>query len=244
MFLPETMRPMERALHERWEEQAEAWARWARTPGHDAWHWRYNWPAFVELLPPAGRLTLDLGCGEGRGGIALRELGHRVIGIDAAETMVRLARATGAYEAVYLSDAAALAVEDGAFDLVVAYMSLHDMDDLAGALGEAARVLEPGGRLCAAVVHPLSSAHLGSDDEIPYFEPRQYTDVVARDGIEMAFHGVHRPLEDYFAALPAAGLSVEVVREPCPSDEQVAAFPAFAKARRRPPFLHLIAARR
>ena len=93
--------------------------------------------------------------------MALRERGHRVIGVDAAPTLAGLARETGAYEAVHLADAVALPLADGAVDLVVAYMSLHDMDDAAGALREAGRVLEPGGRLCAAIVHPLSSARLG-----------------------------------------------------------------------------------
>jgi SAM-dependent methyltransferase len=238
------MPAMERPIHERWEDEAQAWARWVRTPGHDEWHWRLNWPAFVELLPPAGRLTLDLGCGEGRGGVALRELGHTVVGADAAATMAHLARATGAYERVHLADAAALPLDDGAVDLVVAYMSLHDMDDLAGAVREAARVLEPGGRLCAAVVHPVSSAHVGDEDEIPYFEVRQYTDEITRDGLRMAFHGVHRPLQDYVDALLAADLMLADLREPSPTDEHVAAYPDVAKARRRPPFLHFSAVRR
>ena len=230
-------------LHERWEAEAGAWARWVRTPGHDAWHWRLNWPAFLQLLPEAGRLTLDLGCGEGRGGVALRERGHRMIGVDAAPTLAGLARETGAYEEVHLADAAALPLDDGAVDLVVAYMSLHDMDDVAGALRVVGRVLEPGGRLCAAIVHPLSSAHLGSDDELPYFERRDYTDVVERDGLEMAFHGIHRPLRDYAGALRDAGLVLEDLREPSPADEQVSAFADLANARRRPPFLHLLALR-
>ena len=235
---------MGRPLHERWEDEAQAWARWVRTPGHDEWHWRLNWPAFVELLPQAGRLTLDLGCGEGRGGLALRERGHRVVGVDAAPTMVRLARETGAYDEVHLADAAALPLDDGAVDLVVAYMSLHDIEDLAGALRASARALEPGGRLCGAIVHPLASAHLGSDAETPYFEPAHYTDVVERDGIEMAFHGIHRPLEAYFEALHGAGFAVERLREPAPTDEDVAALPALAKVRRRPAFLHWVAQRR
>jgi SAM-dependent methyltransferase len=235
---------VQRPLHERWEAEAGAWARWVRTPGHDAWHWRLNWPAFLNLLPRAGRLTLDLGCGEGRGGVALRERGHRMVGVDAAPTMVGLARETGAYEEVLLSDAAALALDDGAVDLVVAYMSLHDIEDLGGALRETARVLEPGGRLCAAIVHPLASAHLGSDDEIPYFERRHYTDVVEREGLEMAFHGIHRPLEDYVDTMRDAGLVVEALREPAPADEDIAAFADLAKARRRPAFLHWRALRR
>ena len=235
---------MGRPLHERWEAEAGAWTRWVRTPGHDAWHWRLNWPAFLQLLPEAGRLTLDLGCGEGRGGLALRERGHRVIGVDAAPTLAGLARETGAYEEVHLADAAALPLADGAVDLVVAYMSLHDMDDVAGALREVGRVLEPGRRLCAAIVHPLSSAHLGSDDEVPYFEERHYTDVVVRDGLAMAFHGIHRPLEDYAAALRDAALVLEELREPSPTDEDVSAVADLAAARRRPPFLHWLAVRR
>jgi SAM-dependent methyltransferase len=238
------MGAVERPMHERWEDEARAWARWARTPGHDEWHWRLNWPAFLELLPPPGRLTLDVGCGEGRGGIALRELSHTVVGVDAAATMASLARATGAYESVHLADAAALPLADEAVDLVVAYMSLHDMDDLAGAVREAARVLEPGGRLCAAVVHPVSSARIGDEDEIPYFEVRQYTDEITSRGLRMAFHGVHRPLQDYVEALLAAGLALDALREPAPSDEHVAAYPELAKARRRPPFLHFSAVRR
>jgi SAM-dependent methyltransferase len=234
---------MAKPLYERWEGEAEAWARWVRTPDHDAWHWRLNWPAFLELLPAPGRLTLDLGCGEGRGGVALRECGHRVVGIDAAPTMVRLARETGAYEAVHLADAAALALDDGAVDLVVAYMALHDIDDLAGALREAGRVLEPGGRLCAAIVHPFASAHLGSETQTPYFEPSRYTDVVERGGLEMAFHGIHRPLQDYMAALLDAGLTLERLREPAPTAEHIAAFADLAKASRRPAFLHFLARR-
>lgn len=49
-----------------WEERAEQWLAWARTPEHDVYYWRLNLPSFVSLLPPPGRRTLDVGCGEGR----------------------------------------------------------------------------------------------------------------------------------------------------------------------------------
>jgi hypothetical protein len=60
------------SMQDHWERHAGEWIRWARTPGYDFWHSRFNWPRFQELLPPPGRLTVDLGCGEGR---LLRELG-------------------------------------------------------------------------------------------------------------------------------------------------------------------------
>jgi SAM-dependent methyltransferase len=80
------------SLEEFWDRQAEAWGRFARTPGHDAYHDGFNFPAFLELLPPAGRRTLDLGCGEGRVGAELERRGHRVIGVDSSPAMVALAR--------------------------------------------------------------------------------------------------------------------------------------------------------
>jgi 2-polyprenyl-3-methyl-5-hydroxy-6-metoxy-1,4-benzoquinol methylase len=51
-----------------WERNAEEWLAWARTPDHDVFHWRLNFPQFVALLPDAGHRTLDVGCGEGRVG--------------------------------------------------------------------------------------------------------------------------------------------------------------------------------
>src|SRR3954452_10177994 len=136
-----------RDLARAWEGEAENWLRFARTPGHDHYRERFNWPRFVELLPPPeARGVLDLGCGEGRAGRELRALGYApLVGVDASETLAALAR--GSYDEVLTAGAAALPLDDDACALVVAFMSLHDMDDLDGALREAARVLRGGGRL-------------------------------------------------------------------------------------------------
>ena len=37
-------------LREAWDEQAQEWVAWARSPDHDHFFYRYNWPRFVELL--------------------------------------------------------------------------------------------------------------------------------------------------------------------------------------------------
>jgi SAM-dependent methyltransferase len=70
-------------LRDRWERDAADWIRWAREPGHDS-YWRFHREPFLELVPPPRRLTLDIGCGEGRVTRDLRQLGHRVIGVDAS----------------------------------------------------------------------------------------------------------------------------------------------------------------
>lgn len=131
-----------------WEYRAAEWTAWARTPGHDVYFERLNWPAFQQILPAPGRLTLDLGCGEGRIGRLLHTVGHQLIGLDSAQSLTAHAREAGHYQRVLTADAAAIPLDDDSVDLVVAFMSLHDMDDPAGAIAESARVLEPGGRLC------------------------------------------------------------------------------------------------
>lgn len=203
-----------------WERNAAAWIAWARTPGHDS-YWRFHRDEFLELLPPPGRRTLDLGCGEGRLARDLGAAGYRVAGVDASPTLVAAAREADPGFDVQLADAAALPFADGEFDLVVAFMTLQDVDDLEGALRECARVLEPEGRLCLAIVHPLNSAGAFARDgddapfviEGSYVDESPYADVVVREGLGMTFASVHRPLETYVGALADAGFLIERLRE-------------------------------
>jgi SAM-dependent methyltransferase len=221
-----------RSLRDVWHEQAEEWTRFARDPRGDHVNLGFNLPAFLELVPPPGRRTLDLGCGEGRVGAELVRRGHRLVGVDASPRMV--AYASERHEAL-VADAAALPFEDDAFDLVVAFMSLMDMDDMDGGVLEAARVLAPGGRFCAAVVHPINGAGAFEDGAYvihgSYLESRRYADAVERDGHRIVFAATHRSLEAYSRALEAAGLRVDALREP--------PHPTHRNWSRAPLFLHL-----
>jgi SAM-dependent methyltransferase len=139
-----------------WEANAEQWLAWARTPAHDSYYGHLNLPAFAQLVRAAGRRTLDVGCGEGRIGRWLADSGHRVAGIDSSPTLVARATEAGGYEELACADAVAMPWPNDHFDLVVAFMSLHDMSEPARVITEIARVLEPGGVLCIAIIHPLS----------------------------------------------------------------------------------------
>jgi SAM-dependent methyltransferase len=230
-------------LRDAWDEQADDWAAFARTPGHDRAHERLNFPAFLELLPPPRGRTLDIGCGEGRVGAVLAERGYDVVGVDSSPRMVELA--SERHEAI-LADAAALPFEDSSFALAVAYMSLMNVDDLEGVVVEAARVLEPGGQLCAAVLHPLFAAGAWTDKEsvdstfavTDYFAGALTPLESSRDGIRVTFYDRPLPLSRYAAALERAGLLVEALREPTPDDAYVRERPLASRLRRVPIYLH------
>jgi SAM-dependent methyltransferase len=165
--------------------------------------------------------------------------------------LVTAARAADPSMDIRLADAAALPLDDASADLAVAFMSLHDIDAMPRAIGEIARILQPGGRLCLAIVHPINSAggFERSEADAPfvikgsYLHPFPYSDTVERDGLTMTFHSQHRPLEAYFSALEDAGFLVEALRETGIPEEAIAS-EASRRWQRVPLFLHLRARRR
>ena len=195
-------------LREAWEAAATAWSDYVRAGRDPFFH--VNLRAFLELLPPPRGTTLDIGCGEGRVGVELERAGHRVLGVELSPTLAAQARER---HEVVEADAANLPFEAATFPLVVSFNSLMDMDDAAGAVREAARVLEPGGRFCAAIVHPFLSAGDGEPLTIAgsYLEPTRLRGPLARGDFEL--ETTHRPLSWYAEAIFAAGLLVESLRE-------------------------------
>jgi ubiquinone/menaquinone biosynthesis C-methylase UbiE len=109
-------------------------------------------PALLELLPPPGRLTLDLACGAGELARELRDRGHDVLAVEQSRELVRVARHADKRMEVLRADVARMPMGSGIADLAVC----GAFDGLEGALTEIARVLKPGGRLCVALDRPES----------------------------------------------------------------------------------------
>jgi SAM-dependent methyltransferase len=230
-------------MRDGWEEQAENWVRWARAPGHDS-YWQFHRDEFRKLLPPPAGRALDVGCGEGRLPRDLKSWGYDVSGVDGSETMIRYAREADPFGDYRVADAASLPFDDQAFELVTAFMSLHDIDDFQGALREIGRVLRPDGRLCAAITHPFQTAGQFDSRETDapfvisgsYFDERRVdAKPYLRGGLEMTFHSVHRPLQAYVDALSEVGLKVDRILEvpdvAAPIDDRWRRMPLFLDLR-------------
>lgn len=110
------------------------------------------WTALLaEHLPPAPADVLDLGCGTGSLSLVMRELGHRVTGIDSSAQMLSLARAkldaAGFPTPFHVMDAAHPAFPDASFDVVLSRHVLWMFEDYPAVLARWHSLLRPGGRL-------------------------------------------------------------------------------------------------
>ena len=90
---------------------------------------------------------LDLGCGTGFVGVALRGLKRRLIGIDVSPRMLQQAESRGVYDETHVAEIHAFmrTVPDGDFDAVIAADVFVYIGALEEVFREAARVLRPGG---------------------------------------------------------------------------------------------------
>jgi ubiquinone/menaquinone biosynthesis C-methylase UbiE/DNA-binding transcriptional ArsR family regulator len=110
------------------------------------------------------RRLLDLGTGTGRMLALLAPRADEALGLDLSQQMLNVARAHapggGGRCALRHGDITATGLPDGWADLVVIHRVLHYLPDPGAAVGEAARVLAPGGRLLIVDFAPHALEHL------------------------------------------------------------------------------------
>lgn len=137
----------------------------------------YRGPALLrqalDALPEAPArfpVVLDLGCGTGLMGAAIRDRADHLAGVDLSPAMLRLASAKGCYDRLAEADLAAfLAAEpETSADLCLAADVFIYLADLGPVLAEIGRVLRPGGLAAFTVQSPDEAgagagARLGAD---------------------------------------------------------------------------------
>lgn len=178
----------------------------------------YERPEMIRLAGDvAGLEILDAGCGSGPLTEALRAKDAVVSGFDLSPAMVELARERLGEDAdVKVADLGApLPYPDDKFDMVVASLALHYVEDWESALAELRRVLKPGGRLLVSIIHPVVYAIVYP--EADYFALTQYSEDYdfGEETIWMTYW--HRPLQDVINTFIDAGFRIKMVTEPPPA---------------------------
>src|SRR5262249_3068313 len=143
------------------------------------------------------------------------------------------------------------AIEEAAFpvarfDLVVSSLALHYVDDYASLVARIAGWLAPEGVLVYSTEHPIYTARLPGDGwvldaagERARWALDRYADEGAREEawFVSGVRKVHRTLATLINGLVDAGLRVERVVEPVPSEAWLREHPRWRDERRRPMFL-------
>lgn len=211
-----------------WEASAAAWI--ADQGEHGDFSRRYVLdPVMLPLaLRDRPAAALDVGCGEGRFCRMLRVNGIKVTGIDPTRALLTQARRCDATGDYVEGEAEALPFDDGAFDLVVSYLSLMDIPDVRRAIPEMARVLAPGGRLLVANLNSFNTAGdngLGwihdADGRALHFAVDRYSEERAAwaEWRGIRIRSYHRPLSVYLSLLLEQGLRLSHFSEPLPTSD-------------------------
>ncbi|HEV2593164.1 MAG TPA: methyltransferase domain-containing protein [Gaiellaceae bacterium] len=103
-----------------------------------------------ELLEAGSGRCIDLGCGTGRFIGVAADLGWDVTGVDLSADQLRLASGPELIQA----DATAVPLPDASFDAGYSTFTHTDIDDFAGLVAEARRLIRPGGRFVYIGNHP------------------------------------------------------------------------------------------
>jgi len=112
--------------------------------------WKSIAEALLQLLPPM--IIADLGAGEGAFSLLLAQRAQQVIAVDNSDRMVELGSALAQKQGVTAleyrkGDLEAVPIADGSVDLALFSQSLHHAIHPERAVGEAWRILKPGGRI-------------------------------------------------------------------------------------------------
>jgi len=206
----------------------------------DFWHRELIDPVLLQVVGDCrGLHVLDLGCGNGYLSRRLARSGAKVTAVDASPRMIRNAKAHDRRNSLkiryVLSDSTRMGVvADGSMDLVYANMSLMDIEDGEGTIGEVARVLRKGGRFVASITHPCFDIEENSgwvmerqSFETPkvYRKVRSYRGLFVEkvpwnvEGKRWYTRSYHRPLSWYVRTLATKGMAITALEEPQGSPE-------------------------
>lgn len=195
--------------------------------GYSRWAKHYDGPnaaidceepivhGLLASIPPG--VALDAACGTGRHARTLSAMGHSVIGVDATEAMLELARKKVPQADFRTGFLESLPVDDASVDLVTCALALTHVRDLLPVFREFARVLRPDGQAIISDIHP-QWATTGGVAAFPTED--------GSPGVPFVVNMVHQ-LSEYMSAFRAAGLRVKDCVEPGANDELLTLFPSY-----------------
>lgn len=199
---------------------------------HQLFSWKYlDLPIFIEVLDrliatlgkkPNELKVLDLGCGSGKLFPSLIERGileSNIYGIDVDEVFLQEAKNDHPDARIFSGDIKNFRAIDGLaeipFDICISLHVLHFFltDELQDIFTSVAASLTPIGGFIGLTAHPM---RWQTSKRYSYFMP-QSRDVLTPWGTRLTIQ--QHTFADYFQSLNSAGMYVENMWEPTPTEE-------------------------
>lgn len=201
--------------------------------GKDTYQAKVILPNLMRLVPPKDKRIIDIACGQGFFSLAFAENGANVLGIDISRELIELARKRARANLRFEVSPAdkIVSAENKNFDAALIVLALQNIKEMNGTLREASRVLKNNGTLALVLNHPCfripKESAWGYDEnkKVQYRRIDKYgrpfaveidmTPGANQDSNSRKIYtkSFHRPLQDYFKALSAAGFRVSCLEE-------------------------------
>lgn len=209
-----------------WGSEAEWYS--AHLEGNDTYHAKVILPHLLRVVEPKkGKTILEIGCGDGFFSRAFREGGATVIASDISAELIGIATARKDGVTYHVSPAEDLGwVKPQSVDVVVAVLTLQNMERIETVFTEVKRSLKKGGRFIFVLNHPtfrIPKVTAWGYDEATQTQYRRVDAYLSarREKIDMhpgqkkssITYSFHRSLQDYMKALRAAGFAMTRLEE-------------------------------
>lgn len=223
-----------------WSAYDEMGYRYERHAASSAYNAHYDRPAVLAALGPvAGHRVLDAACGPGLHAESLLAAGAEVVGFDASQAMVDLARQRlgerAQIDLARLGEPLPYPAES--FDSSICALAIHYVADRPAAFAEFYRVLRAGAALVVSTQHPtIDWLRKGGS----YFDSVLETDTWHFSTGDMQVRFWREPLSRLCAAATGAGFVIDRLIEPRPTESMRELYPNdYDTLNREPGFLIL-----
>ena len=159
---------------------------------------------------------LDAGCGIGDHVEWILDNGAAVVGVDASERAIEIARDQFGDRATFYYGDLTKSLDfasDSSFDLVFSHLVLGHIKEWEPVFKEFHRILTTHGTLVFATIHPMY--HLEHEEATNYYQVEPI-EVAWPDAPVTAYR---RPFEEVINPLTTAGFHLETFEEPKPQEE-------------------------
>ncbi len=195
----------------------------------DTYHAKVILPNILRLIAPEkGLRVLEIGCGEGFFARELARGGATVVASDISPELIEIGKKKGGGVTYHVSKAQDLSwVEEGSMDVVLAVLTLQNMETIDSVMKGVARALAKNGRFIFVLNHPVvripKASHWGYDEaaKVQYRKLDAYLSSKkisidmhpGKKGKQSLTYSFHRSLQEYMKILRGAQFCVTRLEE-------------------------------